>query len=756
MLTINRILKTNGVTGEWSDEFGQVMDTPTIAIGMRCRFRLTLCSDRIDEDGRLIPIPYGDLETVSYYIALDSDYLQETTPKLRNTTGCSLECDADTGGAVFVCDIPNTAVPDLLQHIGAAKTIPLETEIAGMEAADGVASFLIQTTINVRNRVWLPGSGTPPEDVVNDPEYWPGTQIEAYLSQTPELQFSADGTSWHDDLTLASDVWWRWRFGMNGQWTKAYPLPHGANGKDFAPDAIGLLKDRPAAPANGYCYVATDTRKCYWYLSGAWSEGVSCGVDGEGVYALAVRNGFAGSETDYLASLKGQSAYELAQEHGYEGSASEWLESLRGLQGEPGRDLHVDATGTIDELEAYDDEVEGFVFASSETDEKKHCTVLTLFIKKSDTHADWYPPLDITWYSQAGENAALVEPITFHAPANGESVYAWDMSAFPASTIAAVCINTDEGEVRLPYNSEAGVRKIVLSKDGKTRIYFGSKVPEYETGKIYFAQGLSGLTQFEWYQKSGGTMTFDEWYQAAVNLIPEAPDDGNFYCRKNKKWVAVNVSALGGVTVSGTASYNATATVGSAFALTFDAAASDGSDVTVVLKSGTLPAGLTLSGKTLSGTPTAEGSAMLVFTASNGAASMEITVVLTIGKAAVMYYGYVPYSVAGNIQTVTTVTEAMLKDSRSTIVQTAAQTLDRTSLGNVPAGAWVVVMLPKASNLKALKYDGVGGYTIFAQNNGAANSGANGTEVVIGGVIYRCYGQLNLATSELYIKTEKI
>ena len=62
MLTINRILKTNGVTGEWSDEFGQVMDTPTIAIGMRCRFRLTLCSDRIDEDGRLIPIPYGDLE----------------------------------------------------------------------------------------------------------------------------------------------------------------------------------------------------------------------------------------------------------------------------------------------------------------------------------------------------------------------------------------------------------------------------------------------------------------------------------------------------------------------------------------------------------------------------------------------------------------------------------------------------------------------------------------------------------------------
>ena len=147
---------------------------------------------------------------------------------------------------------------------------------------------------------------------------------------------------------------------------------------------------------------------------------------------------------------------------------------------------------------------------------------------------------------------------------------------------------------------------------------------------------------------------------------------------------------------------------------------------------------------------------MLVFTASNGAASMEITVVLTIGKAAVMYYGYVPYSVAGNIQTVTTVTEAMLKDSRSTIVQTAAQTLDRTSLGNVPAGAWVVVMLPKASNLKALKYDGVGGYTIFAQNNGAANSGANGTEVVIGGVIYRCYGQLNLATSELYIKTEKI
>ena len=48
-------------------------------------------------------------------------------------------------------------------------------------------------------------------------------------------------------------------------------------------------------------------------------------------YQVAVNNGFEGSETKWLESLRGpagKSAYEIAVEHGFEGTEEEWLASL--------------------------------------------------------------------------------------------------------------------------------------------------------------------------------------------------------------------------------------------------------------------------------------------------------------------------------------------------------------------------------------------------------------------------------------------
>ena len=47
-------------------------------------------------------------------------------------------------------------------------------------------------------------------------------------------------------------------------------------------------------------------------------------------YEIAVKNGFKGTESEWLESLKGKSAYELAVENGFKGTESEWLESLKG------------------------------------------------------------------------------------------------------------------------------------------------------------------------------------------------------------------------------------------------------------------------------------------------------------------------------------------------------------------------------------------------------------------------------------------
>lgn len=61
---------------------------------------------------------------------------------------------------------------------------------------------------------------------------------------------------------------------------------------------------------------------------------------GASAYAVAVANGFEGTEAEWLASLSsgggggnGASAYELAVAAGYSGTENEWLLSLKGTNG---------------------------------------------------------------------------------------------------------------------------------------------------------------------------------------------------------------------------------------------------------------------------------------------------------------------------------------------------------------------------------------------------------------------------------------
>ena len=78
------------------------------------------------------------------------------------------------------------------------------------------------------------------------------------------------------------------------------------------------------------------------------------GSDGKSAYQIAVEQGYQGSESDWLSSLKGdkgntgakgnpgqdgadgKSAYAIAVEHGYEDSEDEWLLSLKGEKGDTG------------------------------------------------------------------------------------------------------------------------------------------------------------------------------------------------------------------------------------------------------------------------------------------------------------------------------------------------------------------------------------------------------------------------------------
>lgn len=52
-------------------------------------------------------------------------------------------------------------------------------------------------------------------------------------------------------------------------------------------------------------------------------------VQGLSAYEVAVAGGYAGTESQWLASLVGKSAYEVAKSGGYTGTQAEWLESLK-------------------------------------------------------------------------------------------------------------------------------------------------------------------------------------------------------------------------------------------------------------------------------------------------------------------------------------------------------------------------------------------------------------------------------------------
>lgn len=56
-------------------------------------------------------------------------------------------------------------------------------------------------------------------------------------------------------------------------------------------------------------------------------------------YKQAVKDGFVGTEAEWLASLtSGKSAYEIAVENGFTGTEAEWLASLKGVNGNDGKD----------------------------------------------------------------------------------------------------------------------------------------------------------------------------------------------------------------------------------------------------------------------------------------------------------------------------------------------------------------------------------------------------------------------------------
>ena len=563
MQTIERLLRVTGSVGEWTNELGKRENTPEVAVGVGARLRFDLRSPEGEPNTHiLLPLPPEDVESLAYYLALDSDYLQETSPRLLTTS--DIRVFSEDGHTYLEADLPNTALPELLDALQQEESVELTGELGGYSGGNDptCADFVIQFRLMIRNRIYL-GSGDVPPEVEEDPRYLTAEQVKALIAEAtrPPKGDKGDPGSSAYEIAVAGGY-----EGTESEW-------------------LASLKGEP----------------------------------GKSAYEIAVAGGYEGTQAEWLASLVGAtglSAYELAVLSGFTGTVDEWLESLRGTDG---HDLHFDATGELSELSSYAGEAAGFTFAASTTDEQTKTTKLYVYAKRSGDFNDWCNPLVITYYERSTEITALA-PITMTAPSPGAEYFSFDAGDYPNATIAAVTIDTAEGELTLPYYSALGVRKIVR-KNGKFLVYLGSQCPEYETGKIY-------LTQFLGVADSGGSPVYT-------------------------------------------------------------------------------------------------------------------------GK---MYYGYIPQAVLGSTYRVGQITAAMLEDSRSVITEAEAGPLAKTSLGTVPEGALVVVLLPSGIGLAAEKFDGLGGYVGFIEDNVESGTGANGAGYSLDGEAYSVYGEYVLAAAEISIR----
>ena len=112
-----------------------------------------------------------------------------------------------------------------------------------------------------------------------------------------------------------------------------------------------------------------------------------------------------------------------------------------------------------------------------------------------------------------------------------------------------------------------------------------------------------------------------------------------------------------------------------------------------------------------------------------------------------IYYGYIPQSVYGNVINFKDITIEMIKHEESSINETK----DKTSLGIVPEACFMIVAIPKESNLIAMKDNGFGGLIPFDESV----LGVNGIEVKYDDVDYLVFGEFSLVSGERFIYIEE-
>ena len=117
-----------------------------------------------------------------------------------------------------------------------------------------------------------------------------------------------------------------------------------------------------------------------------------------------------------------------------------------------------------------------------------------------------------------------------------------------------------------------------------------------------------------------------------------------------------------------------------------------------------------------------------------------------IGNEEIIYYGYIPYEVYGDISGFQDITMDMIKNENASMQETKVA-LEKQSIGIVPEGALIVVAIPAENSFVAKKDDGLGNAIPFDEST----VGANEIAVELDGKMFKVFGELALVAGERFI-----
>lgn len=597
---------------------------------------------------------------VSCRAAVDVDLLSSTEVMCR-----SLNEDIDlsdiSNGTVTVRINANTA--EFLAKTDGKENLNGKFELWGYDSTGAVLLYLRFGVL--LSAVVDPEGGLPP-GAVNEDAIIRESELEARLARQLIIEYSCDGVETHSILQ-EGDKFYRVRHGKSGLPSEWQNIPYG-------PTGIG-------------------------------AAGKSATVKIGNVI-----------DCEYDESAKVENV-------GNENSAILNFQLRCGKPGKDGKDgfsFAYDASGELSERGAYDGEPKGFVFAAIVNDEEARSATWYFYKKRSNDFGDWYAPLVKVEYSgKDGKNAELIPPLVFTAPASGvldgERYLYFALSEYPAAWISSVVIDTEKGEQQLPFFHDQGIRQI-YKREGVFYIYFGSKVPVFESGKVYFSQGLTS-------NEDTGSGSKQVTAIAPIEFNAPPATAAYFYidCTTYPNATIANVvidTDEGELILPYHSEYGVKKIV------------KNNSRWHVYLGSAIEPFStgrVYLSQMILSGVANTPGATVI---------------------SGNMYYGYIPCG------SKTSIVQIDNKDlACSTLTNGSAEAIGRIDLGDVPAGTYTVILLP--AGLTAYKDDGIGGKTGFALHNGASNTGANGALVEINGIKYQVYGEFNLVAGQTIVYIEE-